>query len=58
MNINKWDVRCVLVDPGSSSEVMYKNLYDKLKSLQEKIRLVNMPVFNFSGLPVRPIGIV
>ena len=52
VNINTWDVCRVLVDPGSSSEVMYKNLYDKLKLPRNKIRTVDMPVFSFSGQPV------
>lgn len=37
VNINTWDVKRILVDSDSSSEVMYKNLYDKFKLSKNKI---------------------
>lgn len=33
VNICNYDVMRVLIDPGSSSEVMYLNLYDKLRCI-------------------------
>ena len=48
----------VLVDPGSSSEVMYKNLYDKLKLPRNKIRLVDMPIFSFTEQLVWSVGTI
>lgn len=31
VNINTFDVKRILIDPGSSSEIMYHSLFKKLK---------------------------
>lgn len=49
VNINTFDVKKVLIDPRSSSEIMYHSLYKKLDLPASQIRNVNMLVFNFSG---------
>ena len=60
VNICSYDVRRVLIDLGSSSEVMYLNAYNRLQKYIPKkdIRAVDAPIYSFSGDPVWPICIV
>lgn len=54
VNICNFVVKRVLIDLGSSSEVMYSNLYEKLKAFipAKKVRAIDAPIYNFSGEPV------
>ena len=54
--IATWDVRKVLIDPGSSSEIMYKNLYRFLYIPSNDIIPVNSSVYSYSGEAVWPVG--
>lgn len=56
VNINTWDVMRVLIDLDSSSEVLYKNLYDKLEFSKNKIQSIDFTMFIFSGQSIWPIG--
>lgn len=56
LKISTWDVKRVLVDPGSLSEIMYINLYRSLNIPPNDITPVNSPVFSFSGEAVWPVG--
>lgn len=56
-NINTFYVKNVLIDPDSLSEIMYHNMFKKLKLLPSQIRSVDSPVFSFSGEIVWPIAI-
>ena len=60
VNICNYDVKRVLIDLGSSFEIMYLNLYNRLQPYIPKkaIRSVDMPIYNFSGEAVWPIAIV
>lgn len=60
VNISNYDVKKVLIGLGSSSEVIYLNLYDKLQPLflKKTIRSVDMHIYSFSGEPVWLIAIV
>ena len=57
VNINTFDVKRVLIDPGSSSKIMYHSIYKKLKLPSSQVRSEDTPVFNFSGKAVWPIAI-
>lgn len=56
-NINTFDIKRVLIDLRSSSDIMYHNLYKKLKVPASQVRSANMSIFNFSGKAVWPIAI-
>ena len=60
VNICSYDVRMVLINLGSSSEVMYLNVYNQLRRfiLKKDIRAVDAPIYSFSGEPVWPICII
>lgn len=49
LNIATWDVKRILIDPVSSSEIMYRNLYKSLNLSFNDIIPVNSPVLSFSG---------
>lgn len=60
VNICNFDVMRVLIDPKSSSEVIYLNLYEKLKKFipANNVRVTNALIYSFSSDPLWPICIV
>ena len=48
LKIATCDVRRVLIDRGSSSEIMYMNLYRSLNIPPKDIILINSPVYSLS----------
>lgn len=57
VNINMYNVKRILIDPGRFSEIMYHNLYKKLDLPASQVKATDMPVFSFSGDAVWPIAI-
>lgn len=55
---NTFDVKGVLIDLGSLSEIMYHNMFEKLKLLASQIKSADSPVFSFIGEVVWPIAIL
>lgn len=60
VNINNFDAKRVLIDPGSCSEIMYLNMYSQLKPrlLRKAVRSVDMPVYSFSEEAIKPVAII
>lgn len=58
VHISTFKVKRVLIDPGSSFEIMYNNLFKKLDLPPSQVKNADMPVFSFSGEAVWPIAIV
>ena len=56
LRIGGFDVRRVLVDPGSAVEVMYPNLYKGLNMRPEDLTAYDSPLINFKGKTVTPKG--
>lgn len=54
VNIYNFDVKRVLIDPDSSSKVMYSNLYEQRKAYipAKKVKAIDAPIYSFSGEPV------
>jgi hypothetical protein len=52
LRFGDYDVKRVLVDQGSFTEVMYKGLYEKLGLKEADLGNFSTPVFGFSGNPV------
>jgi hypothetical protein len=56
MQIGDFEVKRILIDPGSSAEIMYDSLFKSLglehKDLDQKVD----PLYGFSGESVMPIG--
>lgn len=56
VQIGTCSVRRVLVDQGSSAEVMYYSLFKQLKILELDFLLTDIPLVGFHGAPVWPLG--
>lgn len=57
IDINTYDIKRILIDPRSSSEIMYHSLYKKLDLPASQVWATDMPIFSFSGEAVWPIAI-
>ena len=56
LRIGGFDVRRVLVNPGSTVEVMYPDLYKGLNLRSEDLTAYNSPLISFEGKTVVPKG--
>ena len=56
LKIGGYDVKKVLVDQGSSVEIMYPNLYRGLNLKPEDLIAYNSPLVSFDGKVVIPKG--
>jgi len=56
LRIGGYDVKRVLVDPGSAMEVMYPDLYKGLNLKPEDLTAYNSPLVSFEGKTVTPRG--
>ena len=56
LRIGGFDVRRVLVDPGSTVEVMYPDLYKGLNQRPEDLTAYDSPLISFEGKTVIPKG--
>ena len=56
LKIDGCDVKRVLVDQGSSREIMYLDLFEGLKLRSEDLTCYNSPLIGFNGKVVFPKG--
>lgn len=56
VQISTHSVKRVLVDQGSSAEIMYLSLFKELNIPQSSLVPTNVPLIGFSGTPVWPLG--
>ena len=56
LRVGGFDVKRVLVDPGSAVEVMYPDLYKGLNLRPEDLTAYNSPLISFEGKTVVPKG--
>ena len=56
LRIGGFDVRRVLVDPGSAVEVMYHDLYKGLNLRPEDLTAYDSPLISFEGKTITPKG--
>jgi len=52
--IDVQNVRRILVDPGSSMDIIYKNLFDKMREV--KLEEINHAIYAWSGQASWPLG--
>ncbi|XP_058183967.1 uncharacterized protein LOC131301614 [Rhododendron vialii] len=48
--------RRVLIDSGSSADILYLHAYNQLKVGRERLRLMVSPLVGFAGTPIYPAG--
>jgi hypothetical protein len=46
----------VLVDNGSSADILYKSAFDLMKISKEKVSAFRFPLVGFAGEQVMPLG--
>ena len=56
LRIRGYDVKRVLVDQGSTIEIMYPDLYKGLRLKPENLTTYNSPLISFEGKTVIPKG--
>ena len=56
LKLQNFLVQRALVDPGSSSEVLYYDCFKKLKLKDEDLQAARTPLVGFSSKPVYPKG--
>ncbi|XP_058192082.1 uncharacterized protein LOC131309471 [Rhododendron vialii] len=56
VQIGVHDVKRVLIDQGSSAEVMYYDLFKKLDLPETALQPAEVPLIGFNGAPVWPLG--
>ncbi len=56
LRISEFDVKRILIDPGSSVEIMYESLFKGLGLEKKDLNLVEGPLSGFSGETVVPSG--
>ena len=49
LRVQEDDVRRMLIDPESSSEILYAKLFDKLGLKHFDLRPTSIPLFGFNG---------
>ncbi|XP_030941795.1 uncharacterized protein LOC115966778 [Quercus lobata] len=58
LRIGGYDVKRVLVDQGSAVEVMYPDLYKRLKLKPEDLTAYDSPLVSFEGKTITPKGMI
>ena len=56
MHVGNFDVKRILINPGSSAEIMYDSLFKGLGLKHEDLDRKVDPLYEFSGESVMPIG--
>ncbi|XP_058189258.1 uncharacterized protein LOC131306847 [Rhododendron vialii] len=56
--IEKSTVQRVLIDPGSSADVMFFSTYQSLGLSPAQLRTASAPLVSFTGVPVWPLGLI
>ena len=56
LQITNFDIKRILIDQGSSFEIMYTGLFHKLRLKEEDLKPPNNPLVGFSGKIVRSKG--
>ena len=58
LNIEEFNTKRILVDNGSSANIIYLSAFRQLKLYLKRLRPFDSPLINFSGDRVYPKGIV
>ena len=53
-----YTTRMVLVDNGSSTDILYYPTFQQMRLGRDQLRLVNSPLVGFKGMKVQPVGTI
>ncbi|GAV79837.1 hypothetical protein CFOL_v3_23300, partial [Cephalotus follicularis] len=54
--VELFTMKRILIDSGSSTDILYKHAFDQLKILTDQLKLVKTPLVGFAGEMVHPLG--
>ena len=58
LTIAKYTTRRVLVDNGSSADILYYPTFQQIRVSKELLRPVKVPLIGFGGMKVLPVGTI
>ena len=58
LTIANYAVKWVLIDTGSSSDILFASAFDQLGISRERLRPVATPLFGFNGSFTQPLGMI
>ena len=53
-----YTTRRVIMDNGSSANILYYPAFQQMRLGRDQLRLVNLPLVGFDGMKVQPVGII
>jgi len=56
--VGGWEMRQILVDPGSSSEILYKRAFLGMGFTLDQLRPVRVPFVGFDGMVIHSKGLI
>jgi hypothetical protein len=56
VNIAGWVIRKILVDNGSSADILFFKTFDKMNLSQQMLHPPEYPLQGFEGKPIKPVG--
>ncbi|XP_052199590.1 uncharacterized protein LOC127806384 [Diospyros lotus] len=56
--VGEWEMRRILVDPGSSSEILYKRAFLGMGFILDQLRPVRVPLVGFDGVVIHSKGLI
>jgi hypothetical protein len=55
-HIDKWNVTRVLVDNGSTAEILFLSAFDQMDFDRKQLKKVSKPLYGFGGKRIKPVG--
>ncbi|GAV79382.1 hypothetical protein CFOL_v3_22847, partial [Cephalotus follicularis] len=56
LQVELFTTKRILIDSGSSADILYKHAFDQLRILTDQLRPVKTPLVGFAGEMVHPLG--
>jgi hypothetical protein len=56
VNIHGWVIREILVDNGSSTDILFLKTFEKMNLTQHMLHPPEYPLQGFGGKPIKPVG--
>jgi hypothetical protein len=56
VNIAGWVIGKILVDNGSSADILFMKIFEKMSLSQHMLQPPECPLLGFGGKPIKPVG--
>jgi hypothetical protein len=56
VNIVRWVIGKILVDNGSSTDILFMKTFEKMSLSQHMLEPPEYPLLGFGGKPIKPVG--